>query len=176
MSDKTIAQICGENIKRVRKSKKLSRPELSALTNIPATTITSIERGVREPNLERLLKIADALGTTINELLGDTAFDTQKARRAVIMIQAAYCLLEVLPDEQIKITVPFKLQRDADGKITIDETGGAGSFMFDAKYLIQFVDDVVDDALRNDITFRQVLFHILREKLPPADVDRLPTK
>jgi len=58
-----------ENIKKLRKQKKLSQDKLARLADIPYNTLIKIESGrSSNPTLETLTKIADALGVSLDEL------------------------------------------------------------------------------------------------------------
>lgn len=61
----------GENIRKQRKNKKITRSQLSNLCDISNISLGRYERGERIPNLETLNKIASALQIPINQLLGD---------------------------------------------------------------------------------------------------------
>ena len=62
----------GENIRRIRKSKRITMKELGKKVGISEQGIGNYERGDRRPNLNMLNKIADALCTSLEELLTDT--------------------------------------------------------------------------------------------------------
>jgi transcriptional regulator with XRE-family HTH domain len=60
----------GENIKNIRKKKKLSQDKLSKLADVTLTTLTKIEVGInKNPTINTLQKIAKALEVEIQELL-----------------------------------------------------------------------------------------------------------
>jgi len=61
-----------ENIRVLRKSKELSQEELAAKLNVVRQTISKWEKGTSVPDAEMIIKIAEALGTTVNTLLGET--------------------------------------------------------------------------------------------------------
>ena len=61
-----------ENIKNLRKAKGLSQDELATKLNVVRQTISKWEKGLSVPDAEMLLTIAEALGTTVNTLLGET--------------------------------------------------------------------------------------------------------
>lgn len=63
---KTIA----ESIKKARKNKGYSQKRLSMRTGIPQTTIANWETGASFPTVINLIPIADALGVTLDELVG----------------------------------------------------------------------------------------------------------
>lgn len=63
-----------ENIRRIRKEKKLTQKQLGQLCSPPIaeSTIRQYELGLRHPKLENLRKISKALGIPyVGELLGD---------------------------------------------------------------------------------------------------------
>ena len=60
-----------KNIRRIRLKKGLSQEKLARLANIALNTLTKIESGLSiEPTIKTIAKIADALGVSIDELLG----------------------------------------------------------------------------------------------------------
>lgn len=60
----------GENIKKIRIEKGISRKSLSEDLNVSESTISRYENGKRKPNAEILKKIAVILDVPINELFG----------------------------------------------------------------------------------------------------------
>jgi transcriptional regulator with XRE-family HTH domain len=66
----------GENIRKTRKAKRLSRKKVYELTNIHYSHQGAIERGETNPSIDVLLKLAKAFDTTVSELIGEVdAFD-----------------------------------------------------------------------------------------------------
>jgi len=60
-----------ENIKRIRKRKGLTQEKLARLADISNNTLVKIEMGMaKEPTITTMTKIADALGVSIDELVG----------------------------------------------------------------------------------------------------------
>lgn len=58
-----------ENIKRIRSKSGISQGELARKLNVHPSYISQIERGIRNPTLANVEKIAEALGVSINKLL-----------------------------------------------------------------------------------------------------------
>jgi len=64
-----------DNIKKFRKAKKLSQAKLAEVlktkfdTDIAQNTISQYENGTREPSLDMLLKIAEALDVSMSDLI-----------------------------------------------------------------------------------------------------------
>ena len=79
--------IIGQNIKKIRLYKKIKQKELSTISGVSQSTITEIENGVRQ-NLrgDNLLKVAKALGVSINDLLGisDKITDLEELFKKII--------------------------------------------------------------------------------------------
>ena len=61
-----------ENLRNLRKAKGLSQEELAIKLNVVRQTVSKWEKGLSVPDAEMLICIAEELGTTVNELLGET--------------------------------------------------------------------------------------------------------
>lgn len=61
-----------DNIKNLRKAKGLSQEELAIKLNVVRQTVSKWEKGLSVPDSEMLIKIADALDTSVNVLLDKT--------------------------------------------------------------------------------------------------------
>ena len=60
-----------QNVKKLRKQKKLSQEKLDRLADISYNTVVKIEAGKAEnPTFETLSKLADAFGISMDELAG----------------------------------------------------------------------------------------------------------
>jgi transcriptional regulator with XRE-family HTH domain len=57
------------NIKRLREQKGHTQQELAELSGVPRPTIANLESGGANPTISVLLKVADSLGATIEELV-----------------------------------------------------------------------------------------------------------
>lgn len=62
----------GAKIREVRKSRGMSQDELAELANLNRVTVTKYEAGRVEPGAQALVRIADALDVSVDELLGRT--------------------------------------------------------------------------------------------------------
>jgi transcriptional regulator with XRE-family HTH domain len=92
----------GKRIRSIRMSKQLTQEQLAEKSGIAFSTIGKYECGDRKPKSEQLLKIADALGISVNVFLD-------------LDIKTASDLLSLLfkMDEQIDIT--FSADQDETG-------------------------------------------------------------
>lgn len=62
-SREDVEYVCavGQRMRAVRKARKLSQIKLAGLANVDSTTISEIERGIGNPTLITIVKIARAL-------------------------------------------------------------------------------------------------------------------
>ena len=61
-----------EKIKKLRKNKNLTQSELANIAGVTKTAVYNWERGSYSPDGDNLIKLAEALGTTVSYLLGET--------------------------------------------------------------------------------------------------------
>lgn len=71
----------GERIQKARKSKGLTQKQLAEKLEIAEITVRKYESNKREPKIEIMKKIAEALGVSVAELIGwnDTVADREKS-------------------------------------------------------------------------------------------------
>lgn len=65
--EKTIKQF-GERIRDLRKKKEMSQEKLADAAYLDRTYIGGIERGLRNPSLKNIIKIAKALKVSLKDL------------------------------------------------------------------------------------------------------------
>lgn len=58
----------GENIKKIRESKRLKQTEVAEQAGITQSMLCQIEKGIKNPSLIVGKEIADALGVEVNKL------------------------------------------------------------------------------------------------------------
>jgi transcriptional regulator with XRE-family HTH domain len=61
--------IVGRNVKALRLTRGLTQERLAFASDLDLTYIGGIERGRRNPSLLAMVRIADALGTSVAELV-----------------------------------------------------------------------------------------------------------
>jgi len=62
--------IYGKTLKDIRTQKGISQQELAFMTELDRTYISMLERNLRQPSLETVFKISDALGLKASEFVG----------------------------------------------------------------------------------------------------------
>ena len=76
-------------IKELRKKRNISQDKLSRLLNVHQTAISQWETGRTLPDSESLIKIADALDTTVDYLLGNDLPEREKGVRIPVIGNSA---------------------------------------------------------------------------------------
>ena len=64
-----VRERVGLNLQRLRREKGLSQEELADLAGIHQTYLSGVERGKRNPTVSVLQRIAEALGSDIEDLV-----------------------------------------------------------------------------------------------------------
>ena len=65
--DKTLLGF-GRNVARYRDERKLSQDKLAEKADLDRTYLSGIERGVRNPGIKVVIKLARALNVTVDQL------------------------------------------------------------------------------------------------------------
>jgi len=63
-----ILAALGLNVRRQREAKQLTQERLAELAGLDPTYISGIERGLRNPGIKNVARLAKALGLTTSEL------------------------------------------------------------------------------------------------------------
>lgn len=83
-----------ENLKKLRKAKGLSQEELAIKLHVVRQTVSKWEKGLSVPDSEMLIKLAEALDTSVSTLLGE-GVDAPEAQT----LQAIATKLELLNEQ-----------------------------------------------------------------------------
>lgn len=70
-----IAQQFGKNLSRVRRRSGISQEELAVRASLHRTEIGLLERGERLPRIDTALKLAGALGVSLDELIAGITWE-----------------------------------------------------------------------------------------------------
>lgn len=66
-----------ENIKAIRKLKRVSQQELAVKLNVVRQTVSKWEQGLSVPDSDMLISISEILETPVSTLLGETVIETE---------------------------------------------------------------------------------------------------
>ena len=61
----------GRAVRRQRNKTGMSQENLAQIAGIDRTYLSGIERGVRNPTLEKIVELAQAMGCSVGEFFGD---------------------------------------------------------------------------------------------------------
>ena len=86
----------GERIRKARKDAGLTQNQLAARLSISYVNISQLERGDRNPGVETLQRIADALDIPVGELLGTVPQPDRDYERVCDALDAADLCLEAV--------------------------------------------------------------------------------
>lgn len=78
-SDKML----NENIRKLRKSKGFSQEELAVKLGVVRQTVSKWEKGLSVPDSEMLIKLAEELDTTVNNILGETVAEEESELKVI---------------------------------------------------------------------------------------------
>jgi len=67
--EQVVAKGFGKKLQQLRRQTGLSQEQLADLASLHRTEIGMLERGIRLPRIDTLLKLAGALGTSPSDLL-----------------------------------------------------------------------------------------------------------
>ncbi|RBW68246.1 helix-turn-helix domain-containing protein [Bacillus taeanensis] len=95
----------GEKIHKYRKAINMSTTVLSELSGTSQSTISKIENGYSTTNIETLIKICNALGITIKDLLPPDAFKNQLEVADDPEISQLMSLVRSLTSEEIRLLI-----------------------------------------------------------------------
>ncbi len=65
--DRTLSSF-GRNVARAREAKGFSQDKLAEKADLDRTYVSGIERGVRNPGIKTVIRIAKALGASVGDL------------------------------------------------------------------------------------------------------------
>jgi transcriptional regulator with XRE-family HTH domain len=69
MDEHIVLKRFGESVRQARLSKKISQEGLAEMANLHRTYISDVERGVRNISMATAIRIAQALGLDLKDLL-----------------------------------------------------------------------------------------------------------
>jgi XRE family transcriptional regulator, aerobic/anaerobic benzoate catabolism transcriptional regulator len=89
----------GEEVRKLRQRRGITLKRLAQLSGLSDRFLIEVEKGKANPSITSLVKLADALQTTLIDLLSsDSQTNTQNSNTAVKQVMA---LLKNRPDEQV---------------------------------------------------------------------------
>lgn len=104
MDERGLKIAMGARIKALRKQQGLTQEDLAAASGRAVEAISNIERGRNFPSMGTLLKIAEALRTTVTELINEPDVPSGSPKR--IRLEATLvAAARRLPERQLEVAV-----------------------------------------------------------------------
>lgn len=126
IDDTNFFNIFSDNLRELRKKRKLTQEELAELADMSTTIISEYENTRKKPSIIAAKNIADALGVTLDELCGndiENQFKRKLDNEAVLTVLSALRILQaqVRVDKSIELTLdPKKDTADYSTSIILD--------------------------------------------------------
>jgi transcriptional regulator with XRE-family HTH domain len=70
-----LVQLLGRNVRRLRQEQAMSQEELAFRADMKRSYLSDLERGVRNPTVRALGRLAEALNCSATELLSTTTVE-----------------------------------------------------------------------------------------------------
>lgn len=180
MAEKSRATILGENLKRIREEKGVTRKELASATGITANMIGDYETARILPPLDKIFTLADSLEVSIVSLTGDNNFNPvypdidskifeYRLKRAKKMLEFLDGLADLLGDDALQINDKGNVTISSYEKIIykdgIVSSGGARiiTTFRNVEIFVDVMEKAEYRALYRQIPFSQAFTEIIDE-------------
>jgi transcriptional regulator with XRE-family HTH domain len=100
----------GSKIKEYRKAIKMTTLELGELSETSQSTISEIERGTRAIEIEKLIKICNSLGVTLNDVIPPEILKKQLKVSNAPEINQLLNLVNSFSSEEIRLLIGILLK------------------------------------------------------------------
>ena len=165
MKDEELKKRIGENIKRIRKEKKISRKAIAAAIKTTVINFGKYERGISPPPYDKLLAIADFLEVPVAHILEDKyayylnniesvdeGIFKYRITNAIDIATSAGCSVEKLSDGKISLKLPTETTTESNGQISVTFDINFKPIIFDDQnFFLKAIDSAVKSALTNEI-------------------------
>lgn len=174
MAEKSRAMILGENLKRIREERGVTRKALAELLGIVEDSIGSYETGKKLAPLDKIYKMAEFLNVSIVDLTGDTPFSEVKKILQYRLIRAegtaaaSGFATAQLDDGGIMLIPQAKIFENADSTFTsvVDHCytfKDANEFINFTEFAESQMRYYVED--KTNFTFKPTFKNLLRQKM-----------
>ncbi|MGA1837769.1 XRE family transcriptional regulator [Herbiconiux sp. 11R-BC] len=129
--NETAAERIGARLRAARTARGATLVELAAATGISASTLSRLESGKRQPNLELLIPVTATLEITIDELVSDAVPDPRVRRassrpspgRPGVVVQ--HLSKDTSPMQTVRMTLPGREPSGAGSGAGSDSASGS---------------------------------------------------
>ncbi|MBR6012357.1 MAG: helix-turn-helix transcriptional regulator [Selenomonadaceae bacterium] len=175
MSDvkRTHAQILGENIDKCQKALGYSRKQLAQVLGINEISFGCYIRGVREPSLDKIFKLADFLKVPVAELvgenyLGDDKYFEWRLRRATKLCTLANYTVDCENNGTVNVTLENETFKGSPYEIIENERLMIPAFRNDfisirsREDFVEVVERTEEKMIEKNVTFDSAFKNFMR--------------
>lgn len=152
----------GDNIKSLRISKDMTQEELAKKSGVNRVSIGNYERGDREPNINTLIKIANALNVSVTELTNpiwdefDKKVDVEGLKKDMntikslseLLVKHNYCI-ELIDNDKVDI-MDYKTDKTLTVISEVDFINKGNEFLSELKEINQLlVNQWINRIIKN---------------------------
>ena len=94
--DKSVLQVVGKRIQKLRQQKGFTQQQFSEMVGISTNYLSDLERGVSSPRMDKLVAIINALGCSADEVFADVLENGYQVRASRLTDELA----KLPPQEQ----------------------------------------------------------------------------
>lgn len=171
---RTHAQILGENIEKCRKSLGYSRKTLADVLGVHEMAFGAYCRGVREPSLDKIFKLADFLKVPVAELVGENylkdgdKYFEWRLRRATRLCTLANYTVECENNGTVSVTLENETFKGSPYEIIENERLMIPAFRNDfisirsREDFVEVVEHVEEKMIEKNSTFDTAFKNFMR--------------
>lgn len=179
---KARAQFLGENLKRIRGEKGVTRKELAKLLGVGVDSVGLYENGKRLPPLDKIFDMADFLQVSVVSLTGDNQYSNAVPDVDKIILDYRFAqtkkrlalagFLVVGPDSEgrLKLVEAGKTVHNADGTFTtsVDTTKTVRLTILPDNSFVSLVETIEEIAIQSRLSFKEAFTKFFNEvfKIP----------
>lgn len=177
-------------IKELRENKGINMKEAARLLNMPYTTYVNYEKGLREPTSEVLIQLANFYDTSVDYIVGRSAWDTfadqpdlplpsniipMPEMRKIPLIGSIACGAPILAEEHIEEYIDIPRHINADFALTCKGDSMINARIFDGDVVYIRKQNTVENGeiaavlIDGDATLKRVKLHPDRIILEPEN-------
>lgn len=174
----TLKKVFGQNLTDLRKQAKMTRGELAEKLNLSVVTVGAYENGVREPNFDKMIELADLFNVSLDKLFGRDNVNSEKdffqyhyekAKQIIVLLGLTFLENKSEKDyPAIRIPANNVLEVNENGVIAQSKNSKFNSsdfIFFENKVaFVEFIEQLERKAIIENKSFREI-FDDITEKL-----------
>lgn len=152
-----MAETFGERFQRLRKEKGLTQDRIAEAVNVSSQAVSKWENDINMPDITLLLKLAEILGVTTDELLGKENHEVMivkdPEKKKDLMKMMFRVKVNTTDDDRVNVQLPMALIKVAiDSGLSMPNVSGKVDLsQFDWKQILDLVEQgVIGEIVKVD--------------------------